>query len=139
MVNRAETGIGITDQHHQPGVFLETLPSDCPPQAAEGIDRPMVVYRLVTSDPPTMEDFRSKNDKNPNNPFVADKCKASGLSVFEKKSDVKKKMRRRDSKIWRFTLQNGDGIIIRDKKSSHCTWWPYANWNKLRDGQVVSP
>ena len=40
-------------------VFLEALPTGCPPQGAEEIVNEKTVYRLVAADPPTEWDFQT--------------------------------------------------------------------------------
>jgi hypothetical protein len=54
------------------------FPSECPPTDAE--DASVVVFRIVSSDPPTASDFLSYAQTNPTR--NGGKCKPSGLSVF---------------------------------------------------------
>ncbi len=116
--------------------FLEPLPEGCPPPHAVAIDQPIVVYRLVGTDPPTMCDFRSHRCKFPNKRF-RDECTASGLSVFTMPNGARKNLRRSGSEVWEFVLNAGDGYIMRDENSSHCTWWPFDSWSGLNSGQAV--
>ena len=41
-------------------IYREPLPEDCPPDEAEEITAPRVVYRLVRNNPPTGDDFLSQ-------------------------------------------------------------------------------
>ena len=46
-----------------PMTYREPLPEGCPPDDAEEITTPRIVYRLVRSNPPTDDDFRSSGPK----------------------------------------------------------------------------
>ena len=113
--------------------YLEDLPANCPPNDAEVINNDFVVYRLVDSIPPKLEDFYSVIKLDPKRK-VKDKCIASGCSVFTdydecfsktKYTNLKKK------KIIKFNLTNNIG---RFKKSPnpdnklHCTVWIYKSF-----------
>ena len=55
----------IRRYHCQPmNLYREILPADCPPEAAEEIVSPRIVYRLVDDDPPADADFDSWRVKN---------------------------------------------------------------------------
>ena len=45
--------------------YREPLPEDCPPDEAEEITSPHLVYRLVRNIPPIHNDFRSQRAENP--------------------------------------------------------------------------
>ena len=45
--------------------YRELLPDNCPPDAAEEIDAPSVVYGLVRNNPPTDDDFRPQRAERP--------------------------------------------------------------------------
>ena len=63
--------------------YREPLPEDCPPDEAEEITALRVVYRLVRSDPPNDDDFRSQRAERPNQIFRdVTECQARGVSVF---------------------------------------------------------
>ena len=49
--------------------YREPLPEGCPPDDAEEITAPRVVYRLVRNDPPTSYDFRSQRAESPRRVF----------------------------------------------------------------------
>lgn len=63
--------------------YREPLPDNCPPDAAEAINAPRIVYRLVRNIPPTDADFRSQRSERPEQIFRdVTECQARGLSVF---------------------------------------------------------
>ena len=49
--------------------YREPLPDDCPPDEAEEIDAPRVVYRPVRNDPSTDDDFQSQRAERPDRIF----------------------------------------------------------------------
>ena len=62
--------------------YREPLPDDCPPDQAEEINSPRVVYRLVRNNPPNDDDFRSQRAERPERVFRnATECQ-SGLCTF---------------------------------------------------------
>ena len=59
--------------------YREPLPEDCPPDNAQEITAPRVVYRLVRSNPPTDDDFRSQREERPDQVFHdVTECRARG-------------------------------------------------------------
>ena len=72
--------------------YREPLPEGCPPDDAEEITAPRVVYRLVQSNPPTDDDFQSQRAERPTTRFNASECQARGVSVFADRRDVERQM-----------------------------------------------
>ena len=63
--------------------YREELPAQCPPDGAEEITAEREVFRVVKTDPPTEDDFRSQRAMKPDAVFqdVSERL-AKGLSVF---------------------------------------------------------
>ena len=80
--------------------YREPLPDDCPPDEAEEITSPRLVYRLVGGVPPTDDDFRSQRAEKPNAQFNVSECRARGVSVFTNLSDAERQTRRRNRPPW---------------------------------------
>ena len=121
--------------------YREPLPEDCPPDDAEEITAPRVVYRLVRSHPPTNDDFRSQRAERPAARFNTSECRARGVSVFADRRDVERQTevpRLRGSAVCRVELNTGAGRIKKTSGRSHYTWWPYAEYDILSNCQMVS-
>lgn len=120
--------------------FVEPLPEGCPPEDAQEISGPRIVFRLVRHSPPTKEDFKSQRAGNPNVQFNTSECLARGLSVRLKRTDLENLLKLpkfRGSLIGRVTLLNGAGYIKQTGQRSHYTWWPFAAFDILGNSQVV--
>ena len=119
--------------------YREPLPEGCPPESAEEIIAPRVVYRLVRNSPPTDDDFRSQRAEKPGVRFTVSECRARGVSVFANRLDAEKQTKRRRRlrglAVFQLTLVAGAGRIKKtgDEDSSHHTWWPYADYDILAD------
>ena len=121
--------------------FPSFFPQDCPPTEA----RPAVenFFRLVRTDPPGDNDFRShvENDKRRRYP---DMCKASGLSVFTKLEDIQKLKRRiaalRERKVAKGKADAEDGMVLytpTKEEDSHHTWWLFEGVTVAKNFAVV--
>ena len=122
--------------------YREPLPDDCPPDTAEEIDAPRVVYRLVRNNPPTNDDFRSQRAERPDRIFRdVTECQARGLSVFASRN-VAEQLSTRGSlqrtAVCQVTLAPGAGRIQPTGRRSHHTWWPLADYDILANSQVVA-
>ena len=122
--------------------YREPLPEDCPPDDAEEITAPRVVYRLVRSNPPTDGDFRSQRAENPDRVFRGvTECQARGVSVFAD-FDVAEELstggRLKGTEVCRVALERGAGRILTTGRYSHCTWWPLAGYDILANCQVIA-
>lgn len=120
-------------------IFRETLPADCPPEAAEEIAEQRDVYRLVASDPPTETDFQSQRALRPAATFSVPECQAHGLSVHTDRADSRraaKLPRLRGKRICRVRLLPGAGHLQQTGTPSHHTWWPSAEFDILAQCEV---
>ena len=113
--------------------YREPLPENCPPDESEEITTARVVYRLVRSNPPVLDDFRSQRAEKPNADFgKADECKARGLSVYAIRADCDKTLklpRFRTHHVCEVVLDHGSGRIQQTLQPSHHTWWPLADFD----------
>ena len=121
--------------------YRETLPDDCPPDAAEEITAPRTVYRLVRHNPPTGSDFRSQREENPDLVLHnVTECQARGLSVFSNRADAERRSRIgrwQGAMVSEVTLNRGAGRIAKTGTRSHYTWWPLADFDVTQNSRVV--
>ena len=118
-------------------IYREPLPEDCPPEEAEEISSPRLVFRLVRSDPPREGDFQSQRSLNPDRPYRSvTECQARGLSVFSDRRDAEQRLKRRNLRgmlVCQVALTAGAGYIQQTGEHSptHYTWWPLAGFDIL--------
>lgn len=115
--------------------YHEQLPLDCPPHDAVEITEPTKLYRLVRNLPPTTEDFKSYRTLRPKDEFGGNECKASGLSVYIRRSSAENQLRRpnfRDHHICELDLDSGAGKL-QGNGGAHRTWWPFAGYTVNTD------
>ena len=122
--------------------YREPLPDECPPDEAEEIDAPRVVYRLVRSNPPTDDDFRSQLAERPDRIFRnITECQARGLSVRTDLASAVKLMGLRTMRgrmLYQVRLDNGAGRIMQTGEDpDHTTWWPLADYDILANCSLV--
>jgi hypothetical protein len=122
--------------------YRESLPVGCPPETAEEIETGRVVFRLVRSSPPTLQDFNSQRAEKPESVFAGvTECQARGVSVFTNQRDAESKARKlpslRNRLVCRVSLQAGAGRLQPTFQPSHHTWWPLASFPILRHCNVV--
>ena len=121
--------------------YREPLPEGCPPDDAEEITAPRVVYRLVRNNPPTDDDFRSQRAERPASLFNVSECQARGVSVYANFHDVERQTRRPKLKglaVCQVDLITRAGRIKKTGGTSHYTWWPYAGHDILANYQMVN-
>ena len=126
--------------------YREPLPDDCPPADAGEIAGQRIVYRLVRTNPPTNNDFRSQRAEKPNAVFNGvSECQARGLSVFSRRRDAVKQLSKRRFRGWlvcTVTLdtgagqnpsmeQIGDRIILGGQKTV-LTFWLTQRLSKMK-------
>ena len=126
--------------HNPPMTYRETLPEGCPPDEADEITAPRIVFRLVWTDPPTDDDFRSQRALKPDRVFRnVSECMARGVSVYLDPSDLKDLMQKfphmRGTMVCQVELDRGAGFIQRTRGSHH-TWWPLAEFDILANSTV---
>ena len=111
----------------------EPLPENCPPNEAEEITSPRLVYRLVRNNPPTDDDFRSQRAERPDRIFRdVTECQARGLSVFTTRNVAERLSasgRLQGLSVCHVTLAPGAGRIQPTGRRSHHTWWPLADYD----------
>ena len=115
--------------------YREPLPEGCPPDDAEEISSAWGVIRLVRTNPPTDDDFRSQRAEKPSHQFrgVAE-CHAHGLSVFAARQDAERASKLpslRGRLLCNVELEAGAGQIQQTGRPSHHTWWPLVDFNIL--------
>jgi hypothetical protein len=122
--------------------YREPLPEDCPPDNAWEITAHRAVYRLVRNNPPTDDDFRSQRAENPHRAFRrVTECQSRGVSVFADQRDAKRQTeipRLKGLAVCQVDLVSGAGRIQKTGRSSHYTWWPYADYDILTNCRMVS-
>jgi hypothetical protein len=113
--------------------YLEPLPNHCPPNEALDIDGELLVYRLVKTESPTTDDFRSQRALKPTASFSGvTECQACGLSVFTMQKDATNLLKLPHFKgyvICSVKLISDSGKIQKTSTKSHHTWWPYQNFD----------
>ena len=115
-------------------LYREPLPEDCPPETAEEVDAPRIVFRRVWNNPPIDDDFRSQRAENPGKEFRrVSECRVRGLSVFVEREDLEELLKRPNFKgglVAQVALDKGAGYIEHTSRySSHHTWWPLAAYD----------
>ena len=122
--------------------YKEQLPEGCPPDTAKYITETQEFFRLVVTNPPTDDDFRSQRSENPSQKFNnVSECQACGLSVSAEKQYLQRLLKLskfRESLICRVTLELGAGFIQKTGRDSHHTWWPFADFDILAHCEVES-
>lgn len=123
--------------------YREPLPDDCPPDEADEITSPRLVYRLVRNIPPTDDDFRSQRAERPDRIFRdVTECQARGVSVFATRNVAERLSnsgRLEGLSVCQVTLAPGAGRIQPTGRRSHHTWWPLADYDILANCQMVAP
>jgi hypothetical protein len=106
--------------------WAEQLPENCPPSDAfspEGMD----LFRLVSSNPPTIEDFYPNTQYNLNKYFRMSQCIQKSISLFatvDRLSNLQKLPRHRDKLIAKVILYQKDGLITHTfSDPAHHSWW----------------
>ena len=122
--------------------YREPLPEDCPPETAEEITEPRLVYRLVRNNPPTDADFRSQRAEKPYLELRnITECQARGLSVFANRTDAERRSKSGQllgTMVCEVTLSQGAGRIAKTGSRSHHTWWPLADFAITPNSRVVT-
>ena len=123
--------------------YREPLPDNCPPDTADEITSPRLVFRLVRNNPSTDDDFQSQQAERPDRVFRdVTECQARGLSVFASRTFAEQLSTRgslQGTAICQVILAPGAGSIQPTGRRSHHTWWPFADYDILANSQVVTP
>ena len=108
-------------------MWFDNFPEQCPPSDARKDE--LEVFRLVSNNPPTSDDFRSTIRESPHRKFQGEwLCIAHGVSVFQKYEDILSKREKYKKslghkKIAIGTITPNDGLIKETGGLSHITWW----------------
>lgn len=108
------------------------FPQNCPPEDAR--EPSEQVYRLISQDSPTPEDFKTVREQNPGRPFPENEkeCRACAVSVYTSIDDLSRINRRtgrfRNAKVAVGNLTSELGQIKHtpsppEKNNSHHSWW----------------
>ena len=119
--------------------YHEQLPPNCPPLDAVEITEPTKLYRLVETLPPSAKDFKSYRALRPDDDFGKEECKASGLSVYTRRSSAENRRRSANFSgyhVCELDLGSGAGKLQRGG-GAHRTWWPYAGYVVSTDAGTV--
>ena len=115
--------------------YREPMPDGCPPNDAEEIATAWGVIRLVRTNPPTDDDFRSQRAEKPSHQFRGvTECQARGLSVYAARQDAERALKLpslRGRLLCGVRLEAGAGHIQQTSRPSHHTWWPLADFDIL--------
>jgi hypothetical protein len=120
-------------------MFPSDWPPGCPPDDAVAPD--CGVYRVVHTNPPTANDFRSLLELR--RPIVNRLCESAGLSVFTELRDAvhcAEKYPHLGELIAAAHLQPRHGKLKPTPRrgNSHTTWWPSRDLDRHGDFSVVS-
>ena len=123
-------------------IWPSFFPPQCPP--SEASDASAEVFRLVSSNPPTVNDFESWAQRSPKK--WGAHCKASGLSVFTAMSDALRLVRRvpgisaPGELIACANLSPETGKLMHTPRdgNSHHTWWAPDGFDHTAVFKVVT-
>lgn len=122
--------------------FLENLPSDCPPAAAEELTAEMVVFRIVSNRPPVVEDFFSQRRERPHARFHLPECLVCGASVFANADTPTKNLKLpkfRGKRVAKVKLTSGSGYIKNTLGAYHYTFWPFRAFDPIEVVEEEAP
>jgi hypothetical protein len=113
--------------------FWEQLPDQCPPAGfvEEAIDN---AYRIVFSNPATLEHFKSHAARGDKKPPSVDSCRFSSCSLFTEHLVAKNvanlpKMRAKNPKIAQVSVPEGSGAWI--QQGVHVDLWIYDHFDPV--------
>ena len=112
-------------------IWKEELPDNCPPEDAKAPNE-KELYRLVSSNPPTDNDFDSHRALYPNKIFNVSDCQAHSISIINNLSDIEKMKKlplHKNKIIVRLQLELKDGLIKQTGKITHFSWWVSKNFS----------
>ena len=120
--------------------YREPFPDDCPPDEAEEITSPRLIYRLVRNNPPTDQDFVSQR---PDRVFRnISECQARGLSVrtnLDSAMELRGLRTMRGTMLCQVRLDYSAGRIMQTGEDPHhSTWWPLADYDVLVNSSMVT-
>jgi hypothetical protein len=112
--------------------WIEELPNNCPPSDAFNPNN-NEFFRLVNTNPPTLDDFLSFRHMWPNRHISQSECIVRSISIFSKRDEadrIKQLPFHRDQIIAKITLLQKDGLIKQTFASKyHFSWWRTKEFN----------
>ena len=101
-----------------------TLPEECPPPSAKELDSSLFVFRMVKTDPPTIQDFQSQWTLKPEKrqKWSQLECRFKAVSVFESRTKCEKMLKLTGFKNLmpcRLELTPGSGMIDATGSQEH--------------------
>lgn len=111
---------------HQVRHEITALESPCPPTNARNDE--VVVYRLVSGNPPIKNDFLPTYIEYPHRHFKPEEfCVAQGVSVFTNENAANNKRARYKNLKAKLTaigrILKEDGRVLETCSKHHMTWW----------------
>ena len=113
--------------------WAEDLPDNCPPGCAKQPNSEEF-YRLVTSLPPTEQDFWSNRKLYPDREFEVDECRARSLSILKDHSQciaLRKYPTLKNKTAVKLVLPMDAGVIKRTGRKTHYSWWRRAGFDPI--------
>jgi hypothetical protein len=115
-------------------MWKETLPENCPPETARGLEQD--VFRILQNEIPTANDFIPYAKLYPNNKRYKNLCKAYAISFYDNLENTKEayKFALKRGKIigkyiGKFKLTVKDGLSEYDSRNGHISTWFYKSWD----------
>ena len=99
-----------------------------------------VLFHLVATDPPTIDDFRSQRELQPDKHFEdVSECVTRSLSNwldYSKCNSLRKNRRHRPKRIARVQLAPDSGVIW-TRDDGHVSWWPCGAFDAVSASTIV--
>jgi hypothetical protein len=124
------------------GTFADYFPEGCPPEQAGPTSG--TFFRLVRSDPPGEDEFRTHREKGYNR--GGDPCQKCGLSIYGEQTDAADLYRffarrhgvhgtRIGNLVAKLSLNPSHGKLMptprQRRPDSHHTWWPFCETDRV--------
>ena len=122
-------------------VFADTLPDECPPSSAKELNATIYVFRIVESNPPTFQDFKSYWNLWPEKRSKWPECKAKSLSVFDSRKkceEMLKLTRFKGQMACKVAVNPGAGMIDKTGRDGHISWWVANGYDPLQHCEVLA-
>lgn len=111
-------------------MWKEELPNSCPPKKA--IEQEIEVYRVLSTDTPTEDDFKNYCKLYPNNPRYREMCKAYSLSFYNSIENAMSALSRssnlKGTHIAKYLIDTTHGVCEFKSTSGHYSVWLYDSW-----------
>ncbi|MBY8963446.1 hypothetical protein KJK34_11840 [Flavobacterium sp. D11R37] len=111
-------------------MWKDELPKNCPPKKA--FEKETEVYRILSEETPSVEDFRNYCYLNPENERYKELCKAYALSFFNSKENALNAIQRSSNLqgkfIGEYKLNKSHGVCELNSRNGHYSVWFYDSW-----------